>query len=111
MTDAQEEADGRQEGSGGGTGQQQPQQQQQGQQGATPTGDPSSRGEGGGAPPGRGRNNVRVINFPSVQVMMTRGPPGSNPGGGAAGTGQAASGGANPQMPPFGPPMLFGLPM
>lgn len=112
ILDTQEEADGRQGGGGQQQSQQSQQSQQQGQQGTTPTeASQPSGGRGAGAPNREAprRNNIRVINFPSVQVMMTRGQPGSSQG--AAGAGQSASGGANPQVPQFGAPMLFGLPL
>lgn len=122
---AQNETDGRQEAT-----QQQPRQGQQGGGGATPgsTDTPPTGGtEGGGGARGTTastqnarRNNVHVINFPSVQVMMTRGghpvpvggqqqQPGTSQGGATGGGG--GGGASNPQLPQFGAPMFFGLPL
>ena len=104
---ARDQTDGQQqEGSSG--AQQQPQTSRAPGGGATPTETPPTSGQEGGHP--GLRRNVQVINFPSIQVMMRGGQPGTSQGAGAAGGG-AGAGGGNPQLPQFGAPMLFGLPL
>lgn len=74
-------------------------QQQQQQQQPTAATSQASSGDGPRQP-----RNVQIMHFPPVQIMMSQGLPGQpgSIGGGAA---------ANPQMPQFGGPMLFGLPL
>ena len=91
----------------------QPQEQQQQPQEQSQATSTVSSGNGS-----RQLRGVQVMHFPPVQIMMSQGIPGQpGPSGDAAGgigegaSGPGGGGAANRQAPPFGIPMLFGLPL